>query len=151
MKNKTLSLAAAAIAVVATTAIVAGAAYADNSSKFAEMRQAMQSGDFDQANSLHAELGLPDMRQMHGRGEKMGWGIMGGLGGLTKDADVKAAVDADDYGAFKTAIEAHSPLRYITSDNFAEYADAYKAGANKDFSKMKTFMEKYGPTQATQK
>src|SRR3989339_348300 len=146
MQNKTLSLAAAAVAVVATTAIVTGAAYADNSSKFAEMHQAMQSGDFAKANSLHAELGLPDMKQMHGRGMKTGWG-MGGFGDFAKDTALKAAVEAGDYSAFKTAVEARSPLSYITAGNFAEYADAYKAAESKDFGKMQTFMQKYGPAR----
>jgi hypothetical protein len=206
MQNKTLSIAAAAVAVVATTAIVAGATYAyqgktgdtnndsrpfgerhaemfndaaetalqnndytawlnaigssnpmaqyitaDNFTKFAEMHQAMKDGDFEKANSLRTELNIPNMPQMHGRGMKMGWGMMEGVGGLNKTADVKAAIEAGDYSAFKTAVEAHSPLSYITADNFAEYVDAYKASEGKDFSKMKDFMQKYGPAQPTQK
>ena len=201
MQNKTLSLAAAAVAVGVTTVIVAGATYAyqggvwhgeektfnvfmggargemreqmqaalesgdyaawleavgkdsplaekitaENFAKFAEMHQAMEDGNTERAAALRDELAMPDMKFFHGKKMHAFAPGMMMLGGGMHNADIKAAIDAGDYETFRAAVEAQSPLRYITAENFSEYVAAAKAATNgEDFTKLKAFHEQYG-------
>ena len=58
---------------------------------------------------------------------------------------LKTAIEANDYSAFKTALDNMSPLKYITADNFTEFTQAFEAMQNKDMAKMQAFWQTYGP------
>ena len=86
----------------------------------------MEEGKLEEAKTLKAELGL-SMRD--GQGVKsggMGRFKSGGMMGLGSTEAARAAVEAGDYEAWKTAVGDSPMAEKITAENFSKMVEAHK-------------------------
>src|SRR3989339_467472 len=147
--NKKIQLGAALLGVILTTALVAGATYAFPSGfkggmgnfekeKGGFMHDALEAGDYsllgdnpkiteEQFNNLLKQYNANDGK-MFMMGRERG-GMRGGMRMSDEKREaVQAALSADDYNAWLTAVGENCPIldKIDTAEKFARYAEAYK-------------------------
>jgi len=132
MQSKKFYFGSALVAVLITTAIVAGTASAFNGNMFnrgfseeqkekvAEMKQLRKSGDHEAVERLRKELGV----RAHGfEGMEKPNKFMGDS---ENQEAIREAIESSDYQAWLALVgEDCKMAQYITEDNFAEFAAAH--------------------------
>jgi len=113
----------------------------ENFDKFAEARQLMVDGKYEEAKALREELGLQGKQ-----GFRKGWHGMKKGGEFNKEnfAAIQEAIDNNDYEAWK-AVSKDCPMNdQITEENFAQFAEVHNLKKTGKYEEAKASWEELG-------
>ncbi len=104
----------------------------ENFSQLATMHELMQSGQFEEAEALREELGLPGM---HKRGFKMD---------PAQHEAMQTAISNNDYDAWLELAGDKNITEYVNSDNFDQFVAMHNLMNNDQFEEAKIIAEELG-------
>ena len=104
----------------------------ENFSQLVTIHQLMEDGDFEAAEALREELGLPGM---HKRGFKMD---------PAHHEAMQAAISNNDYDAWLGLIGDKNITEYVNADNFDQFVAMHNFMKNDQFEEAKAIAEELG-------